>query len=64
MGSLFSSSPPPKTESVIKAEARQDKELNRLTKKEAAQKYAMKRRRGGRASLMSGSERGITTLLG
>lgn len=65
MGNLFSSpKAPAKSEAQIKAEKSQAEELDRLTKKEDSMKAAMKRRRRGRGSLISGDERGVRSTLG
>ena len=65
MGKLFGGgSAPAPTPYQVKAEKRQSAELDRLTKKEDSMKAAMKRKRRGRASLISGDERGIKNTLG
>ena len=64
MGNLFGGGAPKKSEYQVKAEKRQDVELDRLTAKEAKMKSARKRGRRGRASLISNDERGITSTLG
>jgi hypothetical protein len=65
MGGLFSKpKAPAKSASQVKAEAHQSAEIDRLTKKEDSMKAALGRRRRGRASLISGDERGITSTLG
>ena len=65
MGKIFSSpKAPAPSPAQVKAEKAQTKELERLTKKEDSMKAAMKRRRRGRASLISGDERGIKSTLG
>ena len=65
MGGLFSSpKAPAKSASQVKAEKHQTAEIARLTKKEDSMKAAMGRKRRGRASLISGDERGIKNTLG
>lgn len=46
------------------AEVRQEAELEKVTKQEKKRKDAMKRKRGGRASLISGAEVGLQETLG
>ena len=67
MGGFFGGgggSAPAKSDYQVKAEEHQSAELDRLTKKEDSMRSAMKRRRRGRASLISGDERGIKNTLG
>ena len=65
MGGLFSKPKAPAPSAAqVKAEKSQAAELDRLTKKEDSMKAAMKRRRRGRASLISGDEGGIKSTLG
>jgi len=65
MGNLFRRpKAPPKTEYQVKAEARQTKELGRLETQEQSRRDALGRRRQGRGSLISGSERGLASTLG
>jgi hypothetical protein len=65
MGDIFGGSKAPaKSEYQVKAEANQSAELDRLTKKEDSMKAAMKRRRRGRGTLISGNENGIKNTLG
>jgi hypothetical protein len=65
MGGLFSKpKAPAKSEYQVKAETRQSEESDRLDKQEASRKDAFKRKRRGRASLISNDERGITSTLG
>ena len=47
------------TEAQIKAERRRDKELKLLDRQEAQRLKATKRKKRGRASLITGSESGI-----
>lgn len=53
--------PAPPTAAAVKADEAQIKELEDLQKKEDARTDAMKRKRRGRASLISGSETGLQT---
>jgi hypothetical protein len=55
---------PPKPPAVTKAEARQEKEDAKLDKQIEAREDARKRKKRGRASLISTDERGITDTLG
>lgn len=64
MGNLLGSKPPAKTETVVKAEKRQADELVKLDKKEKKQEAAMKRKKRGKASLLSGLETGVRDTLG
>jgi hypothetical protein len=66
MGGLFksSSSAPAKSAYQIASEKRQQKDMDRLDKQEASRKDSFKRKRRGRASLISNDERGITSTLG
>lgn len=65
MGGLFSKpKAPAKSAYQVKAEKSQSVELDRLSKKEGSMKAALKRKRRGRASLISGDERGIRSTLG
>lgn len=64
MGIFGKPKAPERTQEQKDADERQSLELDRLEKKEQSQKDAMKRRRGGRASLLSGGERGVTDTLG
>jgi hypothetical protein len=71
MGSIFKaitggggSSAPAKSAYQVKAEKRQSEDMDRLDKQEASRKDAFKRKRRGRASLISNDERGITSTLG
>ena len=65
MGNIFGGGgAPAKSEAQVKAEANQSAELDRLTKKEDSMKAAMKRRRRGRGSLISGDEQDIKNTLG
>jgi len=55
---------PPKPQATIDAEARQKKENDKLDKQIEAREDARKRKKRGRASLISTDERGITDTLG
>ena len=57
-------SEPAKPPAVTKAEARQEKEEVKVDKQIAAREEARKRKKRGRATLISGDEEGITTKLG
>jgi len=63
MGSLFRSRPstPPKSATQIKAEKRQERDMDRLDHQEKSRKAARKRKRRGRGSLISddNDERGV-----
>jgi hypothetical protein len=63
MGNLFGGTPA-KSEAQVKAEKHQSSEIDRLTRKEESQRGAMRRRKRGRASLISNDERGVTSTLG
>jgi hypothetical protein len=52
-------SAPAKSEAQVKSEARQDEEYEKTKHQVAAKKSALKRKRRGRASLISGEETGI-----
>jgi len=58
------SPPPPPPAAKTKAEVRQEKEDVRLSEEIKAKKNAMRRKKYGRASLISFDERGITDTLG
>ena len=64
MGIFRTPKAPEKSKEQKQAEVRQSTEIERLEKKETSQRNAMSRRRSGRASLLSGGERGITETLG
>lgn len=55
---------PSKSQAQKDAEARQAEDLKKLEAKEDAQQKALKRRRRGRASLISGDEGGVRETLG
>ncbi len=61
MSTLFSKPKmPQKSEDQLIAERSQADEIKRLKREESARKAALVRGQGGRASLISGSERGIS----
>ena len=65
MGNLFRRpKAPAKSEVQQRAETRQTESLDRLEKQEQSRRDALGRRSKGRASLLSGGERGITDTLG
>lgn len=65
MGSLFSSpKPPEKTEAQKKAEKRAEARDASLDREVASRSAATRRRRRGRASLISTNERGVRGTLG
>jgi len=52
-------SPPPKSQAQVKSEKRQEEEYQKTEHDVAAKKSALKRKRRGRASLISGEETGV-----
>jgi len=55
---------PKKSDEQLEAERHQSDEIKRLKTEESARKSALVRKQGGRASLISGSERGVKETLG
>ena len=55
---------PVKPPEVTKAEVRQEKEDKKVDKQIASREAARKRKKRGRASLISNDEEGVTTSLG